>query len=179
MPALGSARHCVFCQSAEARRKTVGVVASRTKSELCRARRGGEDAEAKPQLAGICRGSLIPNQSSKPPRTTGPAARESQSRRALQRGPGTATHTAAATSPPWAQGPALCKPPQYWGLHKSHLSAVPASDTPAPPPGHEGAERKACGDPTRSGQLGGGTGHSPAPAGWQVSTLPACVPLSC
>lgn len=118
-----------------------------------------ENSKAKSQLTGVCRGSLIPNQSSKPPRTTGPAAHESQSWRALQQGPGAAYTHGCCHLTTLGSGTALCKPPQYWGLQKSHFSAVPASDTPAPPPGHEGAERKACGDPTRSGQWGGGTGH--------------------
>ena len=138
----------------------------------------GQNSKAKSQLTCTCHGSLVPNQSSEPPETTGPAARESQSWRALPRGPGAAIPTAAATSPPHAQGPVLCKPLQYWGLQKSHFSAVPDSDTPAPPPGHEGAERKAYRDPTWSGELGGVTRNTALHllGGRSPPSWPVCVP---
>lgn len=139
--ALGSnLRHCVFCQSAEARRKIVVVVTSRTKTKLCSVC-GGERENSGSQVSADWR---LPWQPHPQPvqQTTqnlGPAAHESQSWRALQQGPGAGSCCHLTTL---GSGDSTLQPPQYWGSAEKPYSAVPASDTPAPPPGHEGAEEK-------------------------------------
>lgn len=67
VPVLGSTCNCVFCQSAQARRKIVAVETSRTKTKLavqCGERKREEEGEkenskAKSHLTCLCCSSLI------------------------------------------------------------------------------------------------------------------------